>query len=197
VVAVRPPDSVLAAGEDTAASRALLADPTAVGVYDRVPATAATAVFSLDKRTDVFIVHAASAAPSGGGSVSGHGRMWVAPEAERDPRAVRMVGEGSGVNGDALLRCYVPAGVIPAPIRIGAVNGSGTMEARAAAPLLLSSPRRQPAASRHLTAPSRRAAESVSPAPAGGQHAPPRPTHPTPHRRRRTRRARTWRPSSP
>lgn len=90
VLAVRPPDDVLAAQEDTPALRAMLADPATVAAYDKVPATAATAVFSLDKRTDVLLLHAGSAQPAGGGTLNAHGRMWVAAEAETDPRAVFM-----------------------------------------------------------------------------------------------------------
>lgn len=89
-MAVRPPDEVLAAQEDTPALRVLYAHPTAVAAYDHAPALAAAAVFSLDKRTDVMLIHDGSARPVGGGTVAAHGRMWVAPEAENDPRAVFM-----------------------------------------------------------------------------------------------------------
>ena len=36
------------------------------------------------------------------------GRMWVAPEAETDPRAVAMQGQGLHLPLDALLRRYLP-----------------------------------------------------------------------------------------
>ena len=37
-----------------------------------------------------------------------NGRMWVAPEAETDPRAVAMQGQGLHLPLDALLRRYLP-----------------------------------------------------------------------------------------
>ena len=48
------------------------------------------------------------AEPLEGGSFMASGRMWVAPEAETDPRAVAMQGQGLHLPLDALLRRYLP-----------------------------------------------------------------------------------------
>jgi hypothetical protein len=55
--AVRPTPAMLAGTEDTPALRALLGDPAAVVAYDRVPATAAAGVFTLDLSTEMFVLH--------------------------------------------------------------------------------------------------------------------------------------------
>lgn len=44
----------------------------------------------------------------GGGHLKGAGRMWVAPEAELDPRAVKVQIEGEGLPVEALAKRYLP-----------------------------------------------------------------------------------------
>ena len=48
------------------------------------------------------------AEPLGGGQLLGSGRMWVAPEGETDPRAVRVQLEGRNLPAEALLKRYLP-----------------------------------------------------------------------------------------
>ncbi len=48
------------------------------------------------------------AEPLGGGQVLGSGRMWVSPEGEMDPRAVRVQLEGRNLPTEALLNRYMP-----------------------------------------------------------------------------------------
>ena len=40
------------------------------------------------------------------------GRMWISPQAEEDPRAVRMQAQGRGLPAEALLQRYLP------PVRV-------------------------------------------------------------------------------
>ena len=53
------------------------------------------------------VVHV-QAEPLEGGSFVASGRLWVAPEAETDPRAVAVQGAGSDLPLDALVRRYLP-----------------------------------------------------------------------------------------
>lgn len=46
--------------------------------------------------------------PVGGGQLVAQGRMWVSPDAEFDPRAVRMSAEGRGLPAEAILKRYLP-----------------------------------------------------------------------------------------
>ncbi|KAF6250262.1 hypothetical protein COO60DRAFT_1706191, partial [Scenedesmus sp. NREL 46B-D3] len=105
--AVRPPPALLVGVEDTHALRALLSDPAAVAAYDRVPATAANGVFTLDTSTEMFVLHSGQAVPAGGGLLQAAGRMWVAAAAECDARAISMEAGGSGLNAGALAARYV------------------------------------------------------------------------------------------
>jgi hypothetical protein len=105
--ALRPPPALLVGVEDTPALRALLADPAAVAAYDRVPATAANGVFTLDTSTEMFVLHSGQAVPAGGGLLQAAGRMWVAAAAESDPRAIAMEAGGSGLNAGKLAERYV------------------------------------------------------------------------------------------
>jgi hypothetical protein len=50
---------MLAGCEDTPALRALLADPAGVVAADRVAASAAAGVFTLDLATEMFVLHSA------------------------------------------------------------------------------------------------------------------------------------------
>lgn len=105
--AVRPPPALLVGVEDTPALAALLSDPAAVAAYDRVPATAATGVFTLDTATEMFVLHSAQAVPAGGGLVQAAGKMWVAAAAETDSRAIAMEAGASGLNAAALAAGYL------------------------------------------------------------------------------------------
>lgn len=105
--ALRPPPALLVGVEDTPALQALLADPSAVVAYDRVPASAANGVFTLDTATEMFVLHSGQAVPAGGGLVQAAGRMWVAAAAESDPRAIAMEAGGNGLNAGALAKPYL------------------------------------------------------------------------------------------
>ncbi|WIA09845.1 hypothetical protein OEZ85_010059 [Tetradesmus obliquus] len=139
--ALRPPPALLVGAEDTPALRALLADPGAVVAYDRVPASAANGVFTLDTSTEMFVLHSGQAVPAGGGLLQAAGRMWVAAAAESDPRAIAMEAGGSGLNAGALAARYVndpgqPATVGPAAVLAGAgpLNVRGSMSGSHLAP---------------------------------------------------------------
>jgi len=113
--ALRPPPALLVGVEDTPALQALLADPSAVVAYDRVPASAANGVFTLDTATEMFVLHSGQAVPAGGGLVQAAGRMWVAAAAEADARAIAMEAGGSGLNAGALAKPYL----LPPEVRWG------------------------------------------------------------------------------
>ena len=57
--------------------------------------------------------------PVGGGHLVALGRMWVSPEAEFDPRAVRMSAEGRGLPAEAILKRYLPEVQPPSPFAHG------------------------------------------------------------------------------
>jgi hypothetical protein len=105
--ALRPPAALLVGVEDTPALQALLADPSAVLAYDRVPASGANGVFTLDTATEMFVLHSGQAVPAGGGLLQAAGRMWVAAAAEADPRAISMEVGGNGLNAGALAKPYL------------------------------------------------------------------------------------------
>lgn len=107
ISAMRPSAAVLEGTEDTVALRALLGAPAAVAAYDRVPATAATAVFTLDTSTEMLVVHSAQAVPLGGGLVGATAKVWVAPAAEADPRALAMDVVGQGLDAGQLAGAYL------------------------------------------------------------------------------------------
>ena len=53
-----PPSRVdVEAMEDSSARETLLEFPSAAGVYDRVPFSSASAVWTLDTSTDIFLLH--------------------------------------------------------------------------------------------------------------------------------------------
>lgn len=54
------------------------------------------------------VVGASQVEPVGGGRLVALGRVWVSPEAEFDPRAVRMSAEGRGLPAEAILKRYLP-----------------------------------------------------------------------------------------
>jgi hypothetical protein len=53
-------------------------------------------------------VLALQAEPLGGGQLLGSGRMWVSPEGEMDPRAVKVQMEGRNLPTESLLKRYLP-----------------------------------------------------------------------------------------
>ena len=48
------------------------------------------------------------AEPVGGGQMVGSGRMWLAPSALEDPRAVRISMEAQGLPTEAIVKRYMP-----------------------------------------------------------------------------------------
>ena len=56
-VTTKAAPGMLAAMEDSPAQQALAAEPQALAAYDRVPAAAASAVFTMDTATDIFLLH--------------------------------------------------------------------------------------------------------------------------------------------
>lgn len=68
---VRPTAAQLAACEQTDALAALLAEPRAVGAYDRVPLAGAGAVFALDTAAETMQLHALHGELLDGGEVRG------------------------------------------------------------------------------------------------------------------------------
>ncbi|GIM02660.1 hypothetical protein Vretimale_7447, partial [Volvox reticuliferus] len=135
-IAVRPSPEQLAAGlEDTPALAALRGHNGAVAAYDKVPLLGAQAVFTLDMATQMLNLHSVQAQPDGGGSLLASGRMWLAPEAESDPRAISIAGEAEGVDADRLARYYLPPDVeLPDGIRLGSASVRGLMAGSHLAP---------------------------------------------------------------
>ena len=68
-MAVRPTPEQLADCEPTEALAALVAEPAAVGAFDRVPLAAAGAVFALDTAKETMMLHAMHAELVDGGQV--------------------------------------------------------------------------------------------------------------------------------
>eukprot|EP00775_Hariotina_reticulata_P008364 gene8364-8548_t len=128
--AIRPPPALLVGVEDSPALQALLADPSAVAAYDRVPATAANGVFTLDTSTEMFVLHSGQAVPAGGGLLQAAGKMWVAAAAESDPRAITMEAVGSGLNAGALAEGYVGPAQAGAPSPTAVLAGAGPLNLR-------------------------------------------------------------------
>ena len=56
-----PAPADVAAMEDSAAKETLREFPHAAGAYDRVPFAAASAVWSMDTSTDIFLLHSVQA----------------------------------------------------------------------------------------------------------------------------------------
>lgn len=126
---------MLGAAEDSAALRALLSDPAAVAAYDRVPAQAAQGVFTLDTATDMFVLHSGQAVPAGGGLLVATGKMWVALQAEADPRAISMQAVGEGLSLPALAAAYLEGPSPPAVSLLGPLNVQGSLEGSHIAPI--------------------------------------------------------------
>ena len=127
-VAIPPTASQAAAAEDTDAKEAMLSAPGAVGAYDKVPVLSASAVFTFDTSTAACTVHSFQAEPVGGGSLAGSGRLWLAPEAERDPRAIRFQMQGRSLSASQLLERYAGGSKPPLGQEIGALFVKGAME---------------------------------------------------------------------
>ncbi|CAL8466123.1 g5659 [Coccomyxa elongata] len=134
-VAMPPSREDVEAMEDSNARETLREFPRAAGAYDRVPIANASAVWTLDTSTDIFLLHSIQAEPLGGGQVLGSGRMWVSPEGEMDPRAVRVQLEGQNLPTEALLNRYMPkATPLPAATELGDSSVQGTMAGSFLAP---------------------------------------------------------------
>lgn len=82
-------------------------NPGAVAVFDKVPFTSGSAVFTHNTSTDIFTLHDSVAIPVGGGELAASGQMWVAPIAEKDPQAIAMNIEGHGINAKEVMKRYL------------------------------------------------------------------------------------------
>eukprot|EP00798_Chlamydomonas_sp_ICE-L_P004358 gene4358-14478_t len=135
-VLVRPTPEMLEGCEVTPALIKMLADPQTVGGYDQVPIASASGVFSMDTATDMFTLHSAQVQPVGCGSVICSGDMWLAAQAENDPRAINLHGEGISIDADRIARCYLPPGMQlpPSLLQLGKANLSLTMAGSHLAP---------------------------------------------------------------
>eukprot|EP00898_Chlorokybus_atmophyticus_P000645 jgi/Chlat1/1581/Chrsp123S00083 len=89
------------------ASQLLGATLGSVLTYDRVPFTSAGAVYTLNTKTDMMLLHSVEANLVGGGTLAGSGTMHVGPKAEKDPNAVNVLIRGRDLATDAILRRYV------------------------------------------------------------------------------------------
>ena len=123
---VRPSAEMLADCEPSDALAAVLAGPGAAGAYDKLPFKDAKVVFSLDTKTETMSLQAVTAEPLGGGHLQGYGKLWVAPSAEMDPRAVSISAEGKGLPMEALAQYYLPPGASLPP---GVVLGQASLTA--------------------------------------------------------------------
>lgn len=78
-----------------------------VGAYDRIPITRANASLTVDTATEMIHLHTFDAETIQGGQIKGSGSMWVAPQAEEDPRAVRIDVDVSDLPLKALAMQYL------------------------------------------------------------------------------------------
>ena len=125
---VRPSAEMLADCEPSDALAAVLAGPGAAGAYDKLPFRDAKVVFSLDTKTETMSLHAVTAELLGGGHLQGYGKLWVAPSAEMDPRAVSISAEGKGLPMEALAQYYLPAGAsLPPGVVLGQARLTASM----------------------------------------------------------------------
>ncbi|KAL3160063.1 hypothetical protein ABBQ38_009778 [Trebouxia sp. C0009 RCD-2024] len=128
-VAAAPSEDMLASTEDCAAKATLVAASGSVAAYDKVPLAAASCLFTMDTATSIFLMHSFQAEPVGGGKMLGSGRMWVAPAALEDPRAVKISMQGQGLPTEALLKSYLPPGTaLPKALTLGPGEVQGSME---------------------------------------------------------------------
>ncbi|CAI5527560.1 unnamed protein product, partial [Closterium sp. Naga37s-1] len=127
-------DAAVAAvvGSDAAGAVEAWRGKGAVGAYDRVPVTAATANFTFntdDCVSDVMPgawvaeLHGVRAVPVGGGEIRGAGTLWVCPQAEADPSAVSVDCWAAGVSLDRLLTFYLPPATAAPPSLLGLASG--------------------------------------------------------------------------
>ncbi|KAK9840821.1 hypothetical protein WJX81_007219 [Elliptochloris bilobata] len=134
-VATPPTPEEVAGMEDSNAKATLRDFPGTAGVYDLVPIASASAVFTLDTSTDIFLLHSLQAEPLSGGQLLGAGRLWVSPAAELDPRAVRIHMEGRGLPAEAIITRYLPKGTqLPAALVLGEASVRGRMKGSQLAP---------------------------------------------------------------
>ncbi|CAI7870869.1 unnamed protein product [Closterium sp. NIES-53] len=125
------------AGSDAAGAVEAWRGEGAVGAYDRVPVTAATANFTFNtddcvsdargmgalRMLHVAELHGVRAVPVGGGEIRGAGTLWVCPQAEADPSAVSVDCWAAGVSLDRLLAFYLPPTTAAPPSLLGLASG--------------------------------------------------------------------------
>ena len=114
----------------------------AVAAYDRVAFTSGTAVFTLDMDSNMMRLHSVDGTTLGGGSVSASGSIWVAPEAELDPRALKVSIRGRQLPAERVLEQYAQAANVEVPPAVLALAAGGTsleatMEGSQLAPSLI------------------------------------------------------------
>ncbi|KAK9804274.1 hypothetical protein WJX72_004315 [[Myrmecia] bisecta] len=127
-VTVRSSPDDVGPGDKTAAQDVLDGQAGALAAYDRLPLASASAVFTLDTSTDIFLLHSFQVEPLDGGRLVGSGRMWVAKEAEMDPQAVRIQAQGHSLPTHRLLQRYLPKGTnLPASVVLGDSEIQATM----------------------------------------------------------------------
>ena len=134
----RPSPTVLADCEPTNALDTLLAEPEAVGAYDKIPIASAELVFSLNTATETMTLHEFRACPLGGGELHGSGTLGVSPASETDPSALSITAQGSGLPAEALASRYLPEGaqVPPGVIPSGPASVTATMRGAHLAPVI-------------------------------------------------------------
>lgn len=143
VVAMPSSAEVLAASPQSWALDAMVAAAeehgTVVGAYDKVPFTRACAVFSLDMATEMLDLHSFGATTVDGGELSGSGSMWLAPQAEMDPRAINMAATVKNIPLKTLALQYLSkdmaSSLPPALDSVGRGMAQGTMTGAHLSPL--------------------------------------------------------------
>ncbi|KAK9862508.1 hypothetical protein WJX84_009406 [Apatococcus fuscideae] len=134
-VAMAPSSSMQEGLGQNAATKALKAEPQAAAAYDHIPFKSASCVYTLDTSTNIFLMHSIQAEPLSGGHLLGAGRLWVAPEAETDPRAVRVQVTGKDLPTESLVRAYLPQGTeLPASLTLGPASLEASMQGTGMAP---------------------------------------------------------------
>jgi len=96
----------------------------------------ARGIFTHNMRTDVLTLHDFLAAPVGGGKLRGSGQLWLAPWAEKDPQALHIRCDATGLAAKEIFRRYIPDNVeLPKVIDPGATNFRLTMKGSHSAPV--------------------------------------------------------------
>ncbi|CAI5478753.1 unnamed protein product [Closterium sp. Yama58-4] len=126
------------AGSDAAGAVEAWRGEGAVGAYDRVPVTAATANFTFNTDDCVSAeLHGVRAVPVGGGEIRGAGTLWVCPQAEADPSAVSVDCWAAGVSLDRLLTFYLPPATAAPPSLLGLASGEAAFRGSLLSPYAL------------------------------------------------------------